>query len=65
MEKSRLFKRCFYGLLLGVLILEALESILAHDSRRLLRGLAVVVIVWSAGVLLDFLIFPVIFRQLG
>src|SRR5437773_8753089 len=65
MEESRLFSRCFYGLLIGVLILEALESILADDSRRLLRILAVVVLVWCAAMLLNFLIFPAIFRELG
>ena len=61
MEKSRLFIRCLYALLVSVLTLEALETIVTHDYRRLLRGLVVVVLVWGVAMLLNFLIFPPLF----
>jgi hypothetical protein len=65
MAKSQLVSRCFYGVLVGILIMEALESVFAHDARRMLRGVAVVVLVWGVGMVLNFVIFPPLFRLLG
>src|SRR5947207_2634494 len=56
---------CFYELLIGVLSLEALETIVTHDYRRLLWGSVVVVLVWGVAILLNFVIFPPVFRLLG
>jgi hypothetical protein len=65
MATSRLFNVALCWLLTAILVLAASEAILDHDYRRLFWGFVVLILVWGVGTLLNFVIFPPVFRLLS
>ena len=68
MENPRPINRCFYGLLIGILLVSVLIAVLMHDSQPLVWGLAVLlgfILLCGIAALINLAIFPAIFRLLA